>query len=91
MKAAVALTDAYPPAAALYDQAVAALAAKDYARAVDLFTQAAPLFENLAVQAQEKREKALQAMQEAQDGLQRAEAQEQEAEQVRYMVPGEEQ
>ncbi len=91
LKAAVALADAYAPAADLYQQAMAAQKAKDYARAVDLFSEVAPLFEALAAQAAEKREKAQQALREVQDGLQRAEAQGAEAEQVRYAVPGEEQ
>ena len=84
LKAEVALADKYAPAAALYEQALAAQSAKEYARAIDLFAQATPLFNRLATQAEAKREKARKALQAAYDGIQAAESQEAAAEQVRY-------
>lgn len=89
LKASVALKDSYAVALGLYEQAVAAEAAGDYARAVDLFTEVGPRFAELAVQARQKKELAEQSLLSSRETLQRAEQRALEAQEAQSGLQGE--
>jgi hypothetical protein len=69
LKASVAVKDDYSKAKEVYDRAVKEAAAKDLENAKKDFELASGMFDTVAKQAQDKKDKALKAMQETDQGL----------------------
>lgn len=83
LKSSVAVKADYAAALKLYQQARDAEKAKDYAKCVPLYDQAAQQFTSVAAVARQKKAKAEDALLEVDEGLKKAKQVAREAEQVR--------